>query len=87
LENILSKHFACEPEPGEVVVTSARHAACLEAAINSLGHAAEALTAGLSGDLVMVDLRAALRSLGDITGNGASEEILDRVFSTFCIGK
>ncbi|MCX7717005.1 MAG: tRNA uridine-5-carboxymethylaminomethyl(34) synthesis GTPase MnmE [Candidatus Sumerlaeaceae bacterium] len=87
LEKLVSNHFACEPEPGEVVVTSARHAACLEAAINSLGHATEALAAGLSGDLVMVDLRGALRSLGEITGNGASEEILDRVFSNFCIGK
>ena len=87
LEQMISEHLACEPATGEILVTNARHAACLREAVTSLQHAIEALTVGLSGDLIMVDLRSALRSLGEITGVEADEEILDRIFCTFCLGK
>ena len=40
-----------------------------------------------SGDLVMVDMRDALSSVGEILGERLDEQILDRIFSTFCLGK
>lgn len=50
-------------------------------------HAADALAAGVPLDLVAVDARAALVALGEITGETASEAILEAIFSRFCIGK
>lgn len=42
---------------------------------------------GAPAELVSSDVRAALESLGEIVGRGDREEVLDRIFSTFCIGK
>jgi len=42
---------------------------------------------GLSGDLLASDLREALNALGEVTGQVSNEDLLDYVFSKFCIGK
>ena len=69
------------------IVTDARHARCLEAASLALERAASGVRAGLSEELVLVDLGDALRGLGEITGEFTTEDLYDRIFSTFCIGK
>lgn len=71
----------------EVQIVRARHADCLRAAAGSLERARKAFAGGLSGEFVMVDLREAILALGDILGERLDEQILDRVFSTFCLGK
>lgn len=68
-------------------ITRARHAECLRDSDASLARAAAAFAAGESGDLVMVDLRDAIIHLGEILGERLDEQILDRIFSTFCLGK
>jgi tRNA modification GTPase len=45
------------------------------------------LRAGLSGELVAVDLRDSLRHLGSITGQVVADDLLSSIFSRFCIGK
>jgi len=69
------------------IITDARHASCLESALHSLDRAAEAVSAGLSEELVLVDLGEAMRALGEITGEFTTEDLYDRIFSSFCIGK
>jgi len=71
----------------EVYITNARHADCLERALHSIDQAIGAMRRGESPEFVSIDLREALDQLGSIVGIGTSEEILDRIFSRFCIGK
>ncbi len=72
---------------GSVVVTNARHRAHLSNALNAVRRVQAALSGGMSGDLLAVDLRVALRELGAITGAITHEDVLDQIFSRFCIGK
>lgn len=77
---------ASEPDKS-VTVTNARHYTALSQAIASLKLALRSVTEGQSGELVAVDLRAALDRLGEITGAVTTDDILDSIFSKFCIGK
>jgi tRNA modification GTPase len=71
----------------ETMVTSSRHYEALIRSQESLNKAMEGLTNGLSNDLLAEDIRTALHYLGEITGDITSDEILDNIFSKFCIGK
>ncbi len=79
--------------PGEhtdteaVVIDSRRHRDLLLGAVAALEQVQSGLSAGTALDLVAVDLQEALQSLGEITGEVASSEILERMFGSFCVGK
>ena len=70
-----------------VVVTNVRHQAALVRARESLAQAEESVSDGMANELVAVDIRAAADALGEITGIITTDEILEQIFSTFCIGK
>ena len=69
------------------LVTNARHAAALREAAASLSAVSDGLDTGRPSDLLAEDLRAALASLGSITGEITTDEVLGEIFSRFCIGK
>ena len=69
------------------LVTNARHAAALREAAASLSAVSDGLDRGIPSDLLAEDLRAALASLGSITGLITTDEVLGEIFSKFCIGK
>jgi tRNA modification GTPase len=69
------------------LVTNVRHAEALEKMGQALERAGKAVAAGIPEDLVLEDLREAMGHLGSITGEFTTEELFDRIFSTFCIGK
>jgi tRNA modification GTPase len=71
---------------GDAVVTRERHRRALEDVAASLARAEHAHTAG-QDELAAEDVRLALRALGRITGQVDVEQILDRIFGQFCIGK
>ena len=71
----------------EVLITNSRHKACLELASTSLGQAAEALAAGIPLDLVASLLRGSAEALAGITGDEVTEELIETIFSRFCVGK
>jgi tRNA modification GTPase len=71
----------------ELQVASERHAECLRAARDSIARTRAALEQDLSGELAMVDLNDAIRHLGAILGIEPGEEVLDRIFEKFCLGK
>jgi len=70
-----------------LLVTNPRHKEALQRAEKRVNAAIEVLDARLPDDLATIDLTAALNALGEITGETVSEELLDSIFSRFCIGK
>jgi tRNA modification GTPase len=73
--------------PAVARISSARQKAALTKAARALEDAQEAISSGESLDMVAVDLSAALSALGEITGETTPEDILDSLFSNFCVGK
>ena len=69
------------------IVTNARHQDALRRAHEGLNYAIGSLADGMPPELVAVDLRISLDALGDIVGKTTTEDILDRIFSQFCVGK
>ncbi|SHF28882.1 tRNA modification GTPase [Fodinibius roseus] len=80
LEN---KHY----DASSLLVTSSRHRDALQKARQNVQSALQALDQGMTGDFLSIDLRSALKDLGTITGEITNEDILDSIFSRFCIGK
>jgi tRNA modification GTPase len=73
--------------PESAIAINTRHRDCLRRALESCNRARTALGDGLSGEYVAVDLDRALRAVGEVIGVVDVEQILDSVFSQFCIGK
>ncbi|HAO92311.1 MAG: tRNA uridine-5-carboxymethylaminomethyl(34) synthesis GTPase MnmE [Deltaproteobacteria bacterium GWB2_55_19] len=71
---------------GELIV-SLRHKQALERALDGIERASKALDIGLPRELVATDLRSSIEGLGEITGETTTEDILDKIFENFCIGK
>lgn len=76
-----------EMQGKEVIVANARHYEALLHAERSLDQVLMGLESGVTGDLLAMDIRASLFSLGTITGEVDVEDLLDYIFSKFCIGK
>ncbi len=70
-----------------VLITSTRHTEALRRAAEHLRAATSTLDRRLPLDFVSIDLRAAYDTLGEITGETASDDLLERIFHEFCIGK
>ena len=68
-------------------ITSLRHAQLLEESREALEQAVKAVEFFIPHEMLLLDLYAALRSIDGITGATTADDILNRIFSTFCIGK
>jgi tRNA modification GTPase len=68
-------------------ITSVRHEARLREALEALGRAREATRQSIPHEMLLLDIYAALQALDAITGATTADDILNRIFSTFCIGK
>ena len=87
LLDVLSARAAAQMAAGEApLLTRARHRAALQSAQEALGRIA-ALPSDAELALVAEDLRLAVRAIGRITGRVGVEDLLDRIFAEFCIGK
>jgi tRNA modification GTPase len=75
------------PDPGQTIVSSQRHYEALVNAQIALNKVLEQLSTEVPGDLLAMDIRQALRYLGEITGDISTEDLLGNIFSRFCIGK
>ena len=74
-------------EAGADIITHERHKVLLKTAIDRVSLSMEELRAGVTEDLVSIGLREAYSALGEILGLEVSDDIVDRIFSEFCVGK
>jgi len=72
---------------GGTLLTNARQAEAVDRALNAVRAAHEALTAGLTPDVVLTEAEGALDALGELTGRTAREDMVTRIFERFCVGK
>ena len=78
----------CQSEEGSsIFINRVRHKIALERADDSLRKAKESILKEMSPEFIALDLKLALEHLGEIVGETTTEDILDKIFSEFCIGK
>lgn len=71
----------------QTIVTNTRHYDALLKALEEITRVQESINAGLSGDLMAIDIRQALYYFGEITGEITNDDLLGNIFANFCIGK
>jgi len=87
VKKALQKLLLGEKVEPDIVITNLRHKAALERTEEALGKAVKALKDGLPSDIVAVELQVTKEGLEEVIGTVNSDDILERIFSKFCIGK
>lgn len=89
LTQFIYQQLVSESQPlnESAIITNERHFQALEQALNSLQQARQDLDTGFTEEIALASLHQALRSLGVITGETLITDIINQIFSTFCIGK
>lgn len=90
LGETISKMFfeeGIENNQNSVMVTNARHIGLLHQADDALGDVLKGIAEGMPVDLVQIDMTRCWDLLGEITGDSYQDELLDQLFSQFCLGK
>lgn len=75
------------PEPDETLLSNARHAHAVRRALEGVTEAQNALDGGFPADVALGELDIALGALSELTGRTVNEEVLEQIFSKFCVGK
>ena len=74
-------------ESGQSIVSNLRHAEALQNAANALDKVLNGIDNPITSDFLAMDIKQALQHLGEITGSISTDDLLDNIFSKFCIGK
>ena len=70
-----------------IIITNIRHKTQIHKAIESIKRTKESINQNMTIDIVAIGIKEILEDLGEITGNNVSEDIIDKIFSKFCLGK
>ena len=87
LEQAVAEHFPVPDAPAGEILTNARHAEAIGRALESLRAAREAMLLGVTPDAVLTEAEEAMAAIGELTGASIREDITNRIFSRFCVGK
>jgi tRNA modification GTPase len=89
LKQAIHRRIAVEAQSNteDAIITNERHYSALEQTVATLHQAKQDLTAGFTEEVALANLHQALRTLGVITGETLITDIINQIFSTFCIGK
>ena len=69
------------------IITNERHLECLISCKDAIDRAYSSAMLGMPVDMLAIDIQEAIGNLGEITGQTVSQEIVDKVFHNFCLGK
>ena len=87
LEQAVAEHFPAPDAPAGEILTNARHAEAIGRALESLRAAREAMLLGVTPDAVLTEAEEAMAAIGELTGASIREDITNRIFARFCVGK
>ena len=87
LNSILHKTKKWKNLNHEFVITNQRHYEAFTNTLESIRLIKAGIQSKISGELLSIDIKSALNSLGEITGEITNEDLLDSIFKDFCIGK
>ncbi len=85
--HITSRFETAQVRQGDVLVTNLRHFQNLVQTADALRRVLHGIDGGITGDFLAMDIRQSLHYLGEITGEITTEDLLENIFSKFCIGK
>jgi tRNA modification GTPase TrmE len=86
-EELLRKVNLHKLDAGDVLVTNVRHVEALRRTEETLQRVLQGIKGSVTSDFLAMDIRQALHHLGEITGSVSTDDLLDNIFSKFCIGK
>ena len=87
LEQAVAERFPAPDAPAGEILTNARHAEAISRALESLHAAREAMLLGVTPDAVLTEAEEAMAAIGELTGASIREDITNRIFARFCVGK
>lgn len=87
LDDAVAALFPLPDAPAGEILTNARHADTISRALESLRAALDAMQLGVTPDAVLTEAEEAMAALGELTGASIREDITNRIFSRFCVGK
>ena len=87
LEQAVAERFPAPDAPAGEILTNARHAEAISRALESLRAAREAMLLGVTPDAVLTEAEEAMAAIGELTGASIREDITNRIFARFCVGK
>ena len=87
LEEAVRGLFPLPAVPAGEILTNARQAEAVERALEAMESAKEALESGQTPDIVLTETEGAMAALGELTGRNLREDVTNRIFRRFCVGK
>ena len=87
LEKTIGELFPLPAVPAGEILTNARQADAVRRALDYLAAALEAMEYGMTPDIVLTESEGAMSALGELTGRTVRQDVTDRIFQRFCVGK
>ena len=87
LEKTIEAQFPLPQVPAGEILTNARQADAIRRALAALSAAEEAMSEGLTPEIVLTETEGAMQALGELTGRSVREDVTNRIFARFCVGK
>lgn len=87
LEKAISELFPVPQVPAGEILTNARQAEAVKRALDYLDAALEAMGSGATPDIVLTETEGAMSALGELSGRTVREDVTNRIFQRFCVGK
>ena len=87
LENTISELFPLPQVPAGEILTNARQANAVARALEHMDAALETMNYGMTPDIVLTETEGAMLALGELSGRTVREDVTNRIFQRFCVGK